>query len=206
MAKRATIHAQLRLGPGARYDDIRERAERGLFADGVGQQVADEVMRSGPGSVAEQFAAESEISPRGSSPWPATAPFGRRGMPERTLNMTGRLEAAWLGIGAGSITRLAPNAVTVGVDTQVMPHAAVFQSETPTVVRGRARGAGGRLAMFWYLGMQFGVWISEARLLAGLLIRPRRVSLNDQITGRARVLALDALVGSRGATPVRRAA
>ena len=81
--------------------------------------------------------------------------------------------------------------VAVGVNSHVFPHAAVFQSDLPTVVRAHKRGARGRLAMHWYLGMQFGAWISEERLLAGLTIQPRRVSLNEGIMGRATDIVLD---------------
>lgn len=140
------------------------------FAPGGGTQV--------------QFTSETEISKRGANPWPKSHPFGNRKMGSRTLRNTGAYQNAWTGK-AGAIKTVEPKpggaTFSVGVSAAQFPQARVFQKRTNTIVRPKKMGKGGRSSMGWFLGMNFGVWLSEARLKKGLVIKPRRVSMNNQV-------------------------
>lgn len=186
-----------------RFDEIRSRLERPL-AGGGGAAVAA-VMRKGRGSVDAQFKAEAEfLFGGGRASWKRTKRFGNRPAPRKTLQRTGALKRAWTGEGAGSLTITRSHRVRIGVDTARFPQAAVFQRLSSTLVRPRQMGKGGRTKMHWFLGLTYGVWISDSRLRQGLEIRPRRVSINPQMMHRASS-ALEAWI-IRGKRPTARAA
>ena len=154
-------------------------------------------MRFGPGSIDAQFAAEAEMpAGGGSNPWAKTKPFGNRPAPAKTLQRSGRLRGAWLGQAAGAISESTPNSFYVGVDSALYPPAGVFQSLTPTVVKPKKLAKGGKgSAMRYFLGLTFGVWISEARLRAGLVIPPRRVGASPVMQQRVANLLKNWIVG-----------
>jgi hypothetical protein len=181
---------ELERGPRAtakRFDDIQRRLRRPM-ANG-GATIVAHIMRHGGGSVSRQFQTTTYINRTGARiPWKRTKKFGRRPPPPRTLHRTGALERAWTGTGAGSFTRHTNTRVVIGVDRSKFPHASVFQTILPTIVRPKPPlGARGRHRMGWFLGMRFGVWLSNARLEQGLKIFPRRLGVNPEMTKRARV-------------------
>ena len=203
MALKGLVSIQLRPGRGRRFDEIRTRLQRPLA--GRGGTIVAQVMRKGEGSVAAQFKAETELLFRGGrSPWKRTQPFGRRAAPAKTLQRTGALRRAWTGDGPGSLTMTRANRVTIGVDTARFPQAAMFQRLGLTLVRPKQAGPRGRSAMGWFLGMRYGVWISEARLKRGLAIEGRRVSINPAMMKRVKVSLLDWIV--TGTASIARAA
>jgi len=173
-------------GKGANFKSIAARAAK-PFAGDAGRIVA-RVMRQGPGSVGDQFAQQATIGASGTVVnWVPSKPFGRKPAPSQTLMGKGRLRAAWQGEGAGAVTITETNRVAIGVDRRVVPYAAVFQSRTATTVRANPgnRTKSGQLAMRMFLGMQYGAWISEAKLLSGLVIQPRPLAVNPIMEGRA---------------------
>lgn len=178
-----------------RYDEIIARA-----ADlSPASPRVFQAMRFAPGGgVATQYASQAEISMGGLLPWPKTHAFGTRPAPLRTLHESGALESGWLG-GAGSISRATPNSFAIGVSAAAFPQARVFQAQGPTVIRPRKMGKRGRSAMAWRLGMLFGVWLSEERLRQGLVIQPRRVSINREMLRAVRAEIRSYLLGKQQA-------
>ncbi len=194
---RGFISVNVRIGDAARFDDIVARAEA-PFAGETGLAIAG-AMREGPGSTGAQFAGSVELGFNGSRTWPRTQPFGNRAAPARTLVRSGALESAWTGRGAGATTRIGAKNVAIGVDGQLFPQARVFQSTNGAVVRAKKKGARGLPAMYWFLGMQYGVWVSPWKLASeGFLIRPRAVSLNNAMLGRVQKIVIESLTGKPG--------
>jgi hypothetical protein len=167
---------------------------------------AAEAMRFGSRSVDEQLDAGVEMSGNSSFPWERTKPFGSRHAPRRTLQRDGVLREAWLGGGAGADEGGDGSSVFVGVDTGAVPYAGVFQRDSPVHWRAKSRGAGGRLKAQTYLGLEYGVWISEERLLEGWDIPPRRLGVSDDMAERVgdvilrHALGVAGAAGERGAT------
>ena len=152
-----------------------------------------QTMRFGPGSINDQFNREAEAN--GAS-WPKTKPFGTRPAPAKTLQRTGSLLSAWVGRAPGSVSAATPNSFMVGVDTNILPQAGVFQAQAPTIIRPRKKAKGGKgTAMHYFLGLTYGVWISEARLAAGLSIPPRRVAVGTEMQVRVGDLLTRWLIG-----------
>jgi len=174
--------AKLLSGPRARLNNIV------LVAPAIHQ-----AMRFGPGGIRQQFATSTEIGPSGTTVWPRTKPFGTKAPGLRVLRQTGAYEAGWEGRGAGSLTAARPIAggahFAVGIDAGVFPQAKVFQAQGPTLIKPKKMGKRGRYAMAWFLGMKYGVWLSNARLERGFLIQPRRLSINNpQVAAQARAI------------------
>ena len=201
---RGILNIRLPRSQVRRFDEIRTRLECPL-AGGGGAAVAA-VMRKGRGSVDAQFKAEAEfLFAGGRAPWKKTKRFGSRPAPRKTLQRTGALKRAWTSGGAGSLTITRSNRVRIGVDTARFPQAVMFQRHGTTVIHPRQMGKGGRSKMHWFLGLTFGVWISDARLRGrGIRVKGRPVSINPQMMHRASS-ALEAWI-IRGKRPVARAA
>ena len=171
---------QLVEGRAPRTAEIRERMQAPIPA-GVKQALADRAIRKGgPGSIADQYARQAEMSRSVSSMWKRTQPFGRQPAPKRTLHRSGALESAWTG-GPGAITDLAsdPYGVAVGVDTRRFPQAAMLQRQGVTMIRVTPK-------MRAYVGLTFGVWFK--RTTTRLKVEGRPVSMNREILGRARTI------------------
>lgn len=155
-----------------------------------------QTMRFGPGSISDQFAREAEAGTGGGYvAWPKTKPFGNRAAPAKTLQRSGALLSAWKGQGPGAISASTVNSFMVGVDSAIMPAAGVQQAAAPTIIRPRKRAKNGGSAMRYFLGLTFGVWISEARLQAGLSIPPRRVAAGTEMQARVADILKRWLIG-----------
>ncbi len=181
------------------FIDIRKRMKAPM--KGGGGLVVAHIMRQGPGSVDDQFKQSSEFTDTGAQiPWKKTQPFGNRPAPAKTLIRTGRLRAAWTGRGAGALTRITAKRVMIGPDPKRFPQAGMFQRIGWTIIRPKKMGKGGRTKMHWFLGMTYGVWISEARLKRGLRIEGRRVGVNPKMMKRASVALRDFLISGNAST------
>lgn len=150
----------------------------------------------GPGSTNDQFNREAEGTQFGYIQWPRTKPFGNRPAPVKTLQRTGALKRAWTGSQPGALFDAKGNTFMIGVDTNLFPGAGVFQGYAPAIVRPlKSTLKTRRTAMHSYLGMQFGAWISEARLMRGLVIPNRRVNASPEMRARVADLLARWLVG-----------
>lgn len=147
---------------------------------------------------AEEMAAQAWFAPDGSiRPWAPRVPFGNKVAPGGLLNDTGAYQAALQG-GAGSITRVDDTSATIGVDGSAFPYAAVHRgggdasnidtSPVKIFPKKLSSGSRGGWAMFWALGLRFGVWLSKATLERGITI-PRRPHLTDNPVLRERLSA-----------------
>ncbi|MEM1181173.1 MAG: hypothetical protein AAGM22_22715 [Acidobacteriota bacterium] len=153
-------------------------------------------------SVASEFAGRYWHTPQGRKiPWAPSKPFGRRPAGSPLGGPGGSLAQAWAG-SAGGFEVMGPERLAIGVD---MPFAALHRGGAGTSadlretrIKAKRIGAQGKPAMHWRLGMEFGVWISPAKLLTeGLSIpsRPHATSnpeLADALAGRL----LDNLLGA----------
>jgi len=88
------------------------------------------IMRKGADSVDEQFRRRTTIFYGGRTrAWKARQPFGD--LPRKG---TGRYRAAWVGEGAGSVTRVTQDGATIGVSSAMFPQTRGLQG-TRTVSR-----------------------------------------------------------------------
>lgn len=148
-------------------------------------------------SVDREFASHSWSSPSGVSvPWAQRVPFGNRVLGAEPLVNTGAYRAALLG-GDGSITEVGADSVRVGVSGVRFPGAATLRggsgnvvSQAPVYVKPVKRSSGKRSggswvrqwAMFWFLGLRYNVWLSEAKLREGLKMVPRpHMTMNPRL-------------------------
>ena len=168
-------------------------------------------------SVANEFNSQSWFPPSGGArPWALTQPFGNRlgsgnslgkgKGTKKTLIDTGAYFRALMGTGPGGIARITANRVVVGVELATFPYAAFLRggvgayiSLAPLIIRPRkrvaTRHAGGsyvrQWALWWYLGLTYGVWLSEQKLREGLKLQPRpHLTANPVLTAKLRRLAL----------------
>lgn len=170
--------------PAERWHELLKRSEDLRPAhDG-----ALATMRNGgEGSTFDQASSQAERTRGGAVlPWKRTQPFGRRPMPIRTLLASGRYRAAITSKAAGTIEIREPHRVGFTLDPTVFPQWRIFQASSPTVIRAKSahRARNGRLAMQIFLGLTYGVWIREAKLLEGLIVEPRRISTNHPMRRR----------------------
>lgn len=122
-------------------------------------------------------------------PWLPVKPFGSRLRPPKVLWRDGALKAAWTAGGVGSFERYSRTAADFGVLGSVIPYAAVHRGGAGEVRVGTAKSttikpvklARGhesdpsprKWAMWWFLGMRYGVWLSAKTLARGLKIPAR---------------------------------
>jgi len=139
------------------------------------------------GSIAWQFQNETEHSLAGRRKWPASRPFGSY-RPSSNMRLTGAYRYAWLGIGPGSKTSITATKLIVGIDKYKFPQVYLHQSPVARTIKPK-RQVNGQWAMRLFLGMEYGVWMSNARVGAGFVIPPRRIGVNDEMSRRlARLL------------------
>lgn len=172
------------------------------FAEARGQQAA-KIMRTGTKGVRAQFVDQTEYRLNTSSPWARTKPFGSR-KAGKTMLGSGGYKSAFLG-GAGSITRVTPVSVEIGVDAELFPQVKIHQGNKkgvtvkPTAegtfqrqIKGQLRGKKGNkrrvgartvedYKMRIFLGMTYGVWMSRKRVKKGFFIPRRRVSVSSAV-------------------------
>lgn len=147
-------------------------------------------------SVRREFASKSWAMPSGGSlRWQPTKPFGECSPGASTLKRSGTLFRAWSG-GAGSVTRVTAKTATIGVNPVTVPYAEyhrgmrggridashVFVIKPKKVARnsrGQFRSGPGHWAMFWYLGLTCGVWLSAETLRRGLRLPVRPHATNN---------------------------
>lgn len=174
-------------GQSERFAAI-ERRLKAPTGGPCGLVLTEQVMRRGRGSIDHQFAATATMDERGAViPWPPTKAFGSRLPGPSTLVQTGRYRAAWMG-GSGNIRRLGPRSVVVGVEPKAFPQVRVFQKAPGrvTVIRPRKSTVRTRgTAMRAFLGMTYGVWLFEERLLKGLRVPSRPIRVNPAMRSRA---------------------
>lgn len=108
--------------------------------------------------------------------WKESLPFGNKPEGEPLGGARGFLARAWAG-GSNGFQVQTPQRVAIGV---IHPAAAMHRGgsgtdarERVTVIRAEKEGARGLPAMFWYLGMRFGAWISVRKLRRGLEVPSR---------------------------------
>lgn len=150
------------------------------FAEARGQQAA-KIMRTGTRGVRAQFVDQTEYRLNTSSPWARTKPFGSR-KAGKTMLGSGGYKSAFLG-GAGSVTRVTPVSVEIGVDAGLFPQVKIHQGSRPSVtVKPKRRTKGGKdWKMRFFLGLTYGVWMSKKRIEQGFKIPRRRVSVSSAV-------------------------
>jgi hypothetical protein len=169
------------------------------FAGSTGIAAIAAMRRGGAGSFAQQFAVESEWGMSGQKSWPKTKDFGTRKAPPKTLG-GGPLQAAWLG-GAGSLETVEQGgrAIAVGVSGSALPYAGVFQRTGPTIIRAKRKTKSGQYAMRIFLGLTFGVWITNDKAELGMVVMPRRLGVNRLMLGRiVELIVKDTVAASLG--------
>lgn len=150
------------------------------FGENRGQQAA-KIMRTGTKGVHRQFVDQTEYRLNTASPWARTKPFGSR-KAGKTMLGSGAYRAAFLG-GAGSITRVTPVSVEIGVQKSTFPQVAIHQGDRASVtVKPKRRTKGGKdWKMRFFLGLTYGVWMSRKRIEQGFKIPRRRVSVSSDV-------------------------
>lgn len=150
------------------------------FGEARGQAAA-KIMREGTRGVYRQFVDQTEYRLNSSSPWARTKPFGSR-KAGKTMLGSGAYRSAFMG-GAGSITRVTPVSVAIGVSAAVFPQVKIHQGDKSSVtVKPRARTKGGKdWKMRFFLGLTYGVWMSKKRIEQGFKIPRRRVSVSSAV-------------------------
>jgi hypothetical protein len=167
-------------------------------------------------SVAREFLTRTWFSPSGvNRPWPAETPFGDKGSKKgggekKPLIDTGGYFAALMGRGSGSVVKVTPHQVSVGVDLAQFPWAPYIRGGTGANIRltpllikptkvAKPKSKDGKpasadspqhWALWWYLGLTYGVWLTRETLLAGIKLPPRpHLTANPQLTGKLQKLA-----------------
>jgi hypothetical protein len=150
-------------------------------------------------SVGDEFHRHAWLTPRGGIvPWRDTQPFGTRPKPKQNMIATGAYFRALMGRGPGSLVRVGPRSFDVGVEARMFPGAAALRggkggriSTAPLFIRpktkAKGRAGGGswvqQWAMWWRLGLTYGVWLKEETLRRGLKLYPRpHLTANPKLT------------------------
>jgi hypothetical protein len=163
------------------------RASKAVVANGSELVGA---MRRGPGSVDSQFQKQGTLGRNFAfTPWPKTKPFGPKAkFQARTLKRTGRYLAAWRGEGSGSVQRITPRTVEIGVDSTQFPQTQVFQKRTPTGIKVTRK-------MRFFLGLVKGVWLKKSTQL--IIVEPRAFRVNPAMILSMRRVIVDYIINGR---------
>lgn len=149
-------------GPGGDFGGIRKRVAKPLAG-----RARPLIVRSLKASVRRDFARQGHHGATGFTPWTPTRPFGDCEPAPKILGGTaGGMARAWED--ARVVTSASDRSITL-----VARHPAMRAHRFGAVVRAKRRTSSGRLAMVVFLGLKCGVWLSEAKALAGLKI-PKR--------------------------------
>lgn len=170
-------------------------------------------------SIREEFRRESFFRQSGGSVrWEKSKSFGSRRAARRTLRRTGLLFNAATGNGRGHIKRVGPTSMSIGVSGAAVPHASILRGGTgQNLVRrkivvkpkklavsktGRTLKGAHKWAMYWFLGMRYGVWLKESTLRRGLRIPRRRWGvLTRKATQKMGNVAVEYIVDGKVAQP-----
>jgi hypothetical protein len=134
------------------------------------------------GSVLWQFENQTWFTGNTRRKWKQTKNFGTYA-PRSTMNRTGSYFLAWIGRGPGAVSRVTPKRVVVGVNKARFPQVHLHQASTARTVKPRRR-VNGQWVMRLFLGMEYGVWLSNARVGRGFRIPPRRIGANNAMEKR----------------------
>lgn len=195
--------------PASLLRDIRRR----MAAPTAGKSGAAiaKAIRTGEGSLEEQIRRRTFIDERGAShPW--TEPRYVRGdLPEPAAARERVLWDAALGRSGASITRIKDNSVAISVDearvgqsaaalgnkiVSSVPYfsfvtggfnqrrtAATAQPVKPSLSRANFPQA--RWAMWWFLGLTYGLWLTDAALKRGIPTPPKNMGISPAVRRRA---------------------
>ena len=158
------------------FKAMRRRMEAPMLRQNFGFQAQGIIRNRSRGSIDEQFASG------GLGTWAPRKPFGARPGSASPMNRTGAYRRAWTKAGPASVTIYGEKNLTIGVDSIIFPMMAAHQSGARSFrVRASARTSKGRLKMQMLLGLTYGVWMPEAKLIAGLEIPTRPVRMTQGI-------------------------
>lgn len=200
-----------------------------------------EIVRHGAGSFAQQIAGRTFLGPAGEAvPWTEPA-YAVGPMPSRARDLENVMWNAVLG-GPGAVTRIVPNGAVVGVSdvtvrqlsasigNGIVSTAPYFGFVTgglenprriPAIARGVKRAKTTRnykkekqrYAMWWFLGLTWGFWMSDAQWQAGVSTPPKNLGVGKDVRRRLREVIRNYVISGQaveGALPkddsVRRAA
>lgn len=144
-------------------------------------------------SVAGEFLNRHWAQPSGGFlPWAPNVPWGVQegpgGSEKKPLIASGKYYRALVQGGPGGFAIVTARTATVGVDLATFPYAPFVRGGvgalirlTPLVIRAKKLVGGGKgdnkgprqYAMFFYLGLTFGVWLSLKKLEEGIRLPPR---------------------------------
>lgn len=200
--------------PGARQPagllrEIQARM-RSPLAGGSGKAVAG-IIRTGKGSLEEQIRRRAFIDEAGGvHPW-SEPRYVRGALPEAAAARERILWDAALGRSAASITRIEANRVAISVDERqvgaasaqlgnkivssvpyftfvtggfnIRRSSALAQPVKPS--RSRRNFPQARWAMWWFLGLTYGLWLSDAGLKRGIPTPPKNLGISPEVRRRA---------------------
>ena len=180
MAKFMSVRGELAKSLGRKFRAGKSVLKAPLLESRGTQAVR--ILRTGPGGIKDQFAAQAEFRGGSVIPWARTKPFGTKPAPRSTMQGKGDYKRSWLG-GPGSIERVHANSVEIGVDKGLHPQVAIHQgSRTSVTVKPRQKTKNGKdWKMRFFLGMTYGVWLTKARIEQGLKIPRRRLSVSNRV-------------------------
>jgi len=167
-------------------------------------------------SIAAEFLNQEWRKPNGGrDPWRPLVPFGNRsgaspgvlaGGQHKPLINSGALFNAWTGQGSGGLVKIGPRSVVVGVQKSAFPFAEYLRGgvagrirTSPLLIFPEKRVAGGgqskdrksswvrQWALWWFLGLTYGVWLREQTLRDGMKLHPRpHATRNPEMTRQLR--------------------
>jgi len=157
----ADVTATFKVDVGRLGRRIRELSigSSNAFAGPLG----DEVIRAVRDSVAREFDRGGWLHPQGGFRlWPRGMEFGEREAADQPLGGgSGRIAQAWAG-GDGGFAQKTAKRVVVGVRA---PWARIHRGGQGNVNEFQVTRVRGSLAMWWYLGINFDVWVSQEKVM-----------------------------------------
>ena len=183
----------LKMSGGDLLDPLIDRL--GAPFAGIGKDLHRDMRKS----VRRDFVARSWAKPSGGRvAWATTKPFGTKPAGDPLGGPGGRLARAWQG-GAGGFSFARSDRVGIGVS---LPFAAMHRGGTGTaagfdvtIIKPKRKTASGQYAMFFFLGLKYGVWLRESTLARGLRVpsRPHGTD-NPDLRGNLGGTLLDNLI------------
>jgi hypothetical protein len=213
--KRSTFRGSPSTGPRP-FQRVAE-ALKEPFGGGRGRQVVERV-RTGKGGLSTQIDRRTHFDQQGGErAWQEPTVRGKRLKPDHRMESI--FWRAALGKGSGSYEVIRDDRVQLGVrDIAVRREAAALGNKIvstadyfPFVTGGfgtrteprrayavKPSRAGGfyqaRFAMWWYIALTHGIWLTRAELQAGVLTPPKGLGLNPVMVQALTVFMLKAMV------------